>query len=94
MSKVCILRSWTLNNLFFYRDSNKNEIDLLLLTQQKIDGYEIKSSATFHPDFMSKLVKMREFVSADIGHRAVIYDGILENHHSEVQLHNWRNILP
>ena len=82
------------SNLFFYRDSNKNEIDLLLLTQQKIDGYEIKSSATFHPDFMSKLVKMREFVSADIGHRAVIYDGILENDHSEVQLHNWRNLLP
>jgi len=82
------------SNLFFYRDSNKNEIDLLLLTQQRIDGYEIKSSATYHPDFTSKLAKMSEFVSADIGRRAVIYDGILENEHSEVQLHNWRNFLP
>ncbi len=82
------------SNLYFYRDSNKNEIDLLLLTQQKIDGYEIKFSATFHPDFTSKLVRMREFVSADIGQRAVIYDGTLENDHSEVQLHNWRNFLP
>ena len=82
------------SNLFFYRDSNKNEIDLLLLTQQKIDGYEIKSSATFHPDFTSKLVRMGEFVSTDIGQRAVIYDGTLENDHSEVKLHNWRNFLP
>lgn len=82
------------SNLFFYRDSNKNEIDLLLRTQQKIDGYEIKSSSTFHPDFTSKLAKMSEYVSGDIGHRAVIYNGTLENSHSEVQLHNWRNFMP
>lgn len=82
------------SNLFFYRDSNKNEIDLLLRTQQKIDGYEIKSSSTFHPDFTSKLAKMSEYVSGGIGHRAVIYNGTLENSHSEVQLHNWRNFMP
>ncbi len=82
------------SNLFFYRDSNKNEIDLLLLTQQKIDGYEIKSSSTFHPDFTSKLVKMSEYVSGDIGRRAVIYNGTLENSQSEVQLYNWRSFLP
>ena len=82
------------SNLFFYRDSNKNEIDLLLRTQQKIDGYEIKSASTFHPDFTSKLAKMSEYVSGDIGHRAVIYNGTLENSHSEVQLHNWRNFMP
>lgn len=82
------------SNLFFYRDSNKNEIDLLLRTQQKIDGYEIKSSSTFHPDFTSKLAKMSEYVSGDIGRRAVIYNGTLENDHSEVQLHNWRYFMP
>jgi predicted AAA+ superfamily ATPase len=82
------------SNLFFYRDSNKNEIDLLLLTQQKIDGYEIKSSSTFHPDFTSKLVKMSEYVAGDIGRRAVIYNGTLENGLSDVQLYNWRSFLP
>lgn len=82
------------SNLFFYRDSNKNEIDLLLLTQQKIDGYEIKSSFTFHPDFTSKLVKMCEYVAGDIGRRAVIYNGTLENSLSDVQLYNWRSFLP
>jgi predicted AAA+ superfamily ATPase len=81
-------------NLFFYRDSNRNEIDLLLFTQQKIDGYEIKSSSTFHPDFTSKLAKMNEYVSGDIGRRAVIYNGTLENSQSEVQLLNWKSFLP
>ena len=82
------------SNLFFYRDSNRNEIDLLLFTQQKIDGYEIKSSSTFHPDFTSKLAKMNEYVSGDIGRRAVIYNGTLENSQSEVQLFNWKSFLP
>lgn len=82
------------SNLFFYRDSNRNEIDLLLFTQQKIDGYEIKSSSTFHPDFTSKLAKMNEYVSGDIGRRAVIYNGTLENSQSEVQLLNWKSFLP
>ena len=71
-----------------------NEIDLLLLTQQRIDGYEIKSSSTFHPDFTSKLVKMCEYVAGDIGRRAVIYNGTLENSLSDVQLYNWRSFLP
>ena len=82
------------SNLFFYRDSNRNEIDLLLFTQQKIDGYEVKSSSTFHPDFTSKLAKMNEYVSGDIGRRAVIYNGTLENSQSEVQLFNWKSFLP
>ena len=82
------------SNLFFYRDSNKNEIDLLMLSGRSADGYEIKSASTFHPDFTTRLTKMQDYVKGEIGTRAVIYNGSLENGQSEVQLHNWRHFMP
>lgn len=82
------------SNLFFYRDSNQNEIDLLMLTGQRADGYEIKSASTYHPDFAAKLVKMQDYVKSEVGRRAVIYNGSLENDQAEIQLHNWRHFMP
>lgn len=82
------------SNLFFYRDSNQNEIDLLMLTGQRADGYEIKSASTYHPDFAAKLVKMQDYVKGEVGRRAVIYNGSLENGQAEIQLHNWRHFMP
>ena len=82
------------SNLFYYRDSNQNEIDLLMLTGQRADGYEIKSASTYHPDFAAKLVKMQDYVKGEVGRRAVIYNGSLENDQAEIQLHNWRHFMP
>ncbi len=82
------------NNLLFYRDSNQNEIDLILQTQQRINGYEIKSSSTYHPDFISKLIKMQNLVNDEIGERGLIYNGIYEDIQSDVKVHNWRNFMP
>ncbi len=82
------------SNLFYYRDSNQNEIDLLMLTGQRADGYEIKSASTYHPDFAAKLVKMQDYVKSEVGRRAVIYNGSLENDQAEIQLHNWRHFMP
>jgi predicted AAA+ superfamily ATPase len=82
------------SNLFFYRDSNQNEIDLLMLTGQRADCYEIKSASTYHPDFAAKLVKMQDYVKGEVGRRAVIYNGSLENGQAEIQLHNWRHFMP
>ena len=82
------------NNLLFYRDSNQNEIYLILQTQQRINGYEIKSSSTYHPDFISKLIKMPNLVNDEIGERGLIYNGIYEDIQSDVKVHNWRNFMP
>lgn len=82
------------SNLFFYRDSNKNEIDLLMLTGQSADGYEIKSASTYHPDFAVKLAKMQNYVKSGVGRRAVIYNGTFENEQSEVQLRAWQHFMP
>lgn len=41
--------------LYFYRDSNGNEVDLLVREREVYDCYEIKSAATFHKDFVKGL---------------------------------------
>jgi len=39
------------SNLYFYRDSNQNEVDLILQNDNKFDIAEIKSSMTYNSNF-------------------------------------------
>jgi predicted AAA+ superfamily ATPase len=80
------------SNIYFYRDSNMNEIDLLTKTEGRLNGYEIKSSMTFSTEFEKMLWKMPEIIKEPIGERAVIYAGSLENRQSKVQVWNYANI--
>lgn len=45
-------------NLYFYRDSHGNEIDLLYANGPNLSGIEIKSAATFHPNFRKNLLRL------------------------------------
>ncbi len=38
-------------NLYFYRDKNQKEVDLLHIHSNEIWAYEIKSSQSFHKEF-------------------------------------------
>ncbi len=37
------------DGVFFYRDSNQNEVDILLKQEGEITAMEVKSSMTYHP---------------------------------------------
>lgn len=74
------------SNLYFYRDSNQNEIDLLVKRSTGLYGIEIKSSMTYHPDFEKSLKQIGKWVKEPIEGKAVIYAGTLENTKGEVKL--------
>lgn len=61
--------------LYFYRDSNGNEVDLLVKTGSQYSCYEIKSSATFHPDFIKGLSNFEKNYPDLIKEKTVIYTG-------------------
>lgn len=61
--------------LYFYRDSNGNEVDLLVKKGSVYDCYEIKSSSTFHPDFIKGLKNFETAFPNLAGKKAVIYSG-------------------
>ena len=79
-------------NLYFYRDSNKNEIDLLLRASGVVSGIEIKSAMTYHSDFSKVIDRMVDYVKEPIGTRAIVYAGKMENNVAGVKLLNYLHL--
>ncbi|MBQ4484750.1 MAG: ATP-binding protein [Prevotella sp.] len=80
------------SNLYFYRDSNQNEIDLLMAENGKLNALEIKSAMTYTPDFEKTLSKLTTLVKEPIGQKAIVYAGSYENTAADIQLLNFRKI--
>ncbi|MDO4511343.1 MAG: ATP-binding protein [Bacteroidales bacterium] len=80
------------NNLCFYRDSNHNEIDLLIEEKNGLKGIEVKSSMTYHASFEKALKKMETLVSEPVTGKAVVYDGDFENEAGEIKIVNFRHL--
>lgn len=78
------------SNLFFYRDSNGNEVDLLLKQGKDYKAIEIKSSQTYHPDFEKGIRAITSSLGDRIIDKTIIYTGEFENNSSEVKLLNYR----
>ena len=62
-------------NFSFWRDSNGNEVDLLIPDADRQFAYEIKSGSTFKRDFFKGLDYWSKLSSADSAHNAVVYAG-------------------
>lgn len=80
------------SNLYFYRDSNQNEVDLLLDKGQEFYGIEIKSSMTYHTGFEKALKQMNNWIEAPVQGKAVIYAGTFENTAGEIKLLNYSHL--
>ena len=80
------------SNLYFYRDSNQNEIDLVMKDSLGLSGIEIKSSMTYHPDFEKALKRMGEWINEPVLGKAVIYAGSFENTAGDIKLLNYMHL--
>lgn len=80
------------SDLYFYRDSNQNEIDVLKGNTDRMEAIEIKSAMTFNPSFTKALQKADEWVKADITQKTIVYTGELENPNADIRLINYTNL--
>ncbi len=80
------------SNLYFFRDSNGNEVDLLLKQGDHFKAIEIKSSKTYHPDFEKGLRLLTSFIGERISEKIIVYAGEFENDSANVKLLNYKNI--
>ena len=80
------------SNLYFYRDSHQNEIDLVWRNASGLYGVEIKSAMTYHADFEKALKQMDGWVNGPVLGKAVVYAGTLENTAGEVKLLNYAHL--
>lgn len=78
--------------LYFYRDSNGNEVDLLVKNGSRYDCYEIKSAATFHTDFAKGLKYFENNYPDLVGDKAVIYSGADIPEYDGIHIYNYSNI--
>jgi predicted AAA+ superfamily ATPase len=61
--------------LFFYRDTHGNEVDLVIRKGRKLIPVEIKSAATFTPDFLKGIERFRKVVGDRCAQGFVLYNG-------------------
>ena len=62
-------------DIYFYRDSNGNEVDLLIRTSSGLLPVEIKSSATFNNSFLKGIENFRKVSSDCLQHAYLLYNG-------------------
>ena len=86
--KSC-LNSMTEPSLYFYRDSNQNEVDLLHVESNGIKAYEIKSAATYTHHFEKTLKAISEWIKPNILERTIIYAGMDERKDAEINVRNY-----
>lgn len=80
------------SNLFFYRDSSNNEIDVVEDNGKSLNLYEIKSASTYNSDFSKTLVRSDRWFSRPIAQKTIIYTGSLENPEGAVRLLNYAHV--
>lgn len=79
-------------NFYFWRDSNQNEVDLLIERQGNLHAIEIKASATLKTDFFRGLRYFQSFSGIANDALSVIYGGDVDFLTSYGKFITWRNI--
>ncbi|MBR1550264.1 MAG: ATP-binding protein [Bacteroidales bacterium] len=79
--------------LMFYRDSNGNEIDLLLAKGQSVEAYEIKSSSTYNSSFETAFHRLPPQLEARLVRRAVVYNGTQERVGAPIEVLRYTSLL-
>ena len=80
------------DNFYFYRDSNQNEVDMIIDDIMSLDAVEIKSSETFSTHFLNGLNHVKKVLPEKIRKTFLCYAGQQEMQYLNHQLINFRNI--
>lgn len=78
--------------VFFYRDSNQNEVDILIKQEGDLTAIEVKSSMTYSSSFEKTLTQIEGWIKTPISKKAIVYSGDFENSSGDINLINYRHI--
>lgn len=81
-------------SLYYYRDSNQNEIDLVFRSANTLVPVEIKSSQTYSSHFLKSLKYFQSLIGARFETGFVIYTGEAQQKIHEFHLLNYKNLQP
>nr|WP_315466194.1 ATP-binding protein [uncultured Rhodoferax sp.] len=78
--------------MYFYRDSDGNEVDLLLPTGGKLHAIEIKAGATVNPDYFKGLKTFATHHPQALAGGGVMYGGTQSQSRSDWNVHSWLDL--
>lgn len=79
--------------MYFYRDSEGNEVDLLLPTGGKLHAIEIKAGATVNPDYFKGLKTFAAHHPRVVAGGGVVFGGTQSQGRSDWPVHSWLDLL-
>jgi uncharacterized protein len=75
--------------LYYWRDSNGNEVDLLILNDEGIDIYEIKATETITTKLFESLHKFEKMAGDRLHKKVLVYAGITPQQRSYAEVRSW-----
>lgn len=95
---ICNILKYFLNKgkqpvIYFYRDSNGNEVDLLIKNKEKYDLLEIKSSETFNMEFLKGIKSFEKEFPDLTAKKYIIYNGEDKGEINGVEILNYRSFF-
>lgn len=78
--------------MYFYRDSEGNEVDLLLPVGSQLHAIEIKAGATINPDYFKGLRTFAAHHPRAVAGGGVIFGGDVGQARSDWPVHSWREL--
>ena len=79
--------------LYFYRDSNGNEVDVIFKSASQLIPVKIKSAETFRGDLLKPIRKFESIAKEFIDKSFLIYAGEHEQQVGDVQILNYKNAI-
>jgi predicted AAA+ superfamily ATPase len=80
-------------NLYFYRDNQRNEVDVIYKRANELAPIEIKSAKTFNEEFTKGIDYFAKLIGERCGTKSVIYAGDKEMKINDVQLLNYKHAV-
>lgn len=79
-------------HLYYYRDNNQNEVDVIYKTGEYLIPIEIKSAETFRPEFLKGLKLFRSLAPKRVPKGYLVYAGEQEFEIDDFQVINYKNV--
>lgn len=80
------------SNIYFYRDKNQFEIDIICQMGSQISVAEVKSGKTFKREFIKNLIKFKDVAKDDLIKASLVYAGDVEQIVSDVAVLNYHHV--
>ena len=78
--------------LYFWRDSTGNEIDLVFEVGGRLQGVEIKSGSSFAPDWLDAARRWQSFAGTAALPPWIIYGGDDSYQYADASVYSWRSL--